>query len=100
VACTRIDVVLICAPVLAALALTAKRDGARARELAIAAGVGAAPILAWEAFSLLYYGALVPNTALAKLGTGLPANEGRSSRRRRRSVRAARLASTRSSPAR
>lgn len=32
---------------------------------------GLAPLVAWELFSLVYYGALVPNTALAKLGGGL-----------------------------
>lgn len=35
------------------------------------AALGMAPLLAWEAFSLVYYGALVPNTAPAKLNTGL-----------------------------
>ncbi len=29
------------------------------------------PLLAWSAFSLLYYGALFPNTAYAKLSTGI-----------------------------
>ncbi len=31
--------------------------------------IGLMPLLAWEAFSLFYYGALVPNTAYAKLGS-------------------------------
>jgi arabinofuranosyltransferase len=30
--------------------------------------VGMIPLLVWELFSLVYYGALVPNTAIAKLG--------------------------------
>ena len=30
-----------------------------------------APLLAWEAFSLTYYGFLTPNTAFAKLNTGV-----------------------------
>lgn len=30
------------------------------------------PLIAWFAFSLLYYGFLFPNTAYAKLGTGIP----------------------------
>lgn len=34
--------------------------------------LGGAPLLAWEIFSLVYYGFLVPNTAWAKLNTGLP----------------------------
>ena len=34
--------------------------------------VGLLPLLAWEIFSLFYYGSLIPNTALAKLDTGVP----------------------------
>ncbi len=37
--------------------------------------LGFSPFFAWEAFSLIYYGALVPNTALAKLNLGLPHTE-------------------------
>jgi arabinofuranosyltransferase len=37
--------------------------------------IGFAPFIAWELFSLLYYGQLVPNTALAKLPPGVPASE-------------------------
>ncbi|HSC85828.1 MAG TPA: hypothetical protein VLC09_01100 [Polyangiaceae bacterium] len=37
--------------------------------------LGALPFLAWELFSLVYYGSFVPNTALAKLNTGLPRGE-------------------------
>ncbi|GCE07170.1 hypothetical protein [Dictyobacter aurantiacus] len=33
------------------------------------------PFLLWEVFSLFYYGFLFPNTAYAKLNTGVPANE-------------------------
>jgi arabinofuranosyltransferase len=36
-----------------------------------ALAVGGLPLVGWEIFSLLYYGALVPNTALAKLGSGI-----------------------------
>ncbi len=32
---------------------------------------GLLPFVAWSLFSLLYYGSLVPNTALAKLGAGV-----------------------------
>jgi arabinofuranosyltransferase len=32
---------------------------------------GFIPLVFWEVFSLFYYGSLVPNTAYAKLGTGL-----------------------------
>jgi len=37
--------------------------------------VGFAPLVAWELFSLLYYGFLFPNTAYAKLGAGVPTGE-------------------------
>lgn len=33
--------------------------------------IGATPLIAWEGFSLVYYGSFVPNTALAKLGHGV-----------------------------
>ena len=36
--------------------------------------VGMSLFLAWELYSLVYYGSLVPNTAYAKLGTGFPAS--------------------------
>lgn len=36
---------------------------------------GSIPFLIWEAFSFIYYGFLVPNTAYAKLNTGLPEEE-------------------------
>ena len=42
--------------------------------------LGMTPIIFWEIFSLLYYGFLFPNTAYAKLNTGIPvsslANQG------------------------
>lgn len=37
--------------------------------------LGLSPFLLWEAFSLVYYGFLVPNTAIAKLGVDLPRAE-------------------------
>ena len=33
--------------------------------------LGMAPLLAWEVFSVIYYGFPLPNTAYAKLGTGI-----------------------------
>jgi arabinofuranosyltransferase len=33
--------------------------------------LGMLPLVAWEAFSFLYYGSFVPNTAFAKLNTGI-----------------------------
>ena len=38
----------------------------------VAVALGFLPFVAWEVFSLVYYGSLVPNTAHAKLGIGLP----------------------------
>ena len=35
--------------------------------------LGQSPLLLWELFSLIYYGFLFPNTAYAKLNSGLPA---------------------------
>jgi arabinofuranosyltransferase len=37
--------------------------------------LGFTPLIAWEAFSLLYYGFLVPNTAYSKLRHGVPRPE-------------------------
>lgn len=46
----------------------------RIRLLGIVAA-GFLPFVAWEAFSLVYYGFLFPNTAYAKLNTDIPAGE-------------------------
>lgn len=40
-----------------------------------ALGLGFLPFLLWECFSLFYYGFLFPNTAYAKLNTGIAADE-------------------------
>lgn len=45
------------------------------RRFALLAMLGAAPLIVWEAFSLVYYGFLVPNTAFAKLNTGADSME-------------------------
>jgi len=45
------------------------------KQTAIDLALGLSPLIAWELFSLFYYGFLVPNTAFAKLNTGLPRNE-------------------------
>jgi len=37
--------------------------------------IAALPLVAWTAFSLIYYGSPVPNTALAKLDTGISTGE-------------------------
>ena len=43
----------------------------RWRDLA-ATALGVLPFLLWECFALFFYGSLVPNTAYAKLNTGIP----------------------------
>ncbi len=37
--------------------------------------LGLTPLIAWEAFSLFYYGFPFPNTAYAKLGSGIPLSD-------------------------
>lgn len=45
------------------------------KRFVLLASLGAIPVIAWESFSLLYYGFLVPNTAFAKLSTGADSME-------------------------
>jgi arabinofuranosyltransferase len=66
----RLDTVLLYLPT---LGLALLRFG-RWRGLAIAAA-GFAPLVAWELFSLIYYGFPFPNTAYAKLELYLPREE-------------------------
>lgn len=40
-----------------------------------AASIGLMPIILWSLFSLFYYGSAFPNTAYAKLNTGIPEKE-------------------------
>ena len=67
----RMDLVLLFGPLLATETIKAWVAPRRWRELG-KASLAFAPLLAWEAFSLLYYGSLVPNTAYAKLSMGVP----------------------------
>lgn len=67
-ALNRLDAVLLLAPL---LVWSWHRFGIRRGAGAVL--LGFVPFLIWEAFSLLYYGSFVPNTAFAKLNTGLPA---------------------------
>ena len=65
-ALNRLDIILICIPVLiVSLLHIDKLKGL----LTIIAGFF--PLIIWEVFSLLYYGFLFPNTAYAKLNTGI-----------------------------
>jgi len=65
-AVNRLDSVLLYVPVLGYLLVTRRQH---IRWGAILAGMS--PIVVWEAFSLIYYGFLVPNTAYSKLATGV-----------------------------
>lgn len=66
----RMDTALIYAPVLAYAWLAERNLKAT---LVMAAGM--LPFLAWEAFSVVYYGFPFPNTAYAKLGNGIDSTE-------------------------
>jgi arabinofuranosyltransferase len=66
---TRLDALLLVAPL---VALELWRAPARPWGRLLLA---ASPLLAWHLFALGYYGSLLPNTALAKLGAGIPASE-------------------------
>lgn len=63
---TRQDLLLLVAPLCVAWLV---RKGIRRAAIPLLAGAGA--VAGWELFSLIYYGSLVPNTALAKLSTGM-----------------------------
>jgi arabinofuranosyltransferase len=67
----RMDTLLLLAP---ALLLSLLQRPRRWRAW-LAAAAGFSPFLLWELFSLLYYGFPFPNTAYAKLGTGIQAAE-------------------------
>lgn len=66
VALNRIDIVLICFPVLFISYL--KVNKAKGFLIALS---GFLPFIFWEVFSLFYYGFLIPNTAYAKLNTDI-----------------------------
>ncbi len=67
---TRADFTLLVVPVLVVAAVGLPKRAAL--KAALAAFL---PVFAWEAFSLVYYGSLVPNTAYAKLNTGIQRSE-------------------------
>lgn len=69
VALTRLDLALLVAPALMMVIVQRRSSALRA------VAIGALPLLVWEAFSLVYYGFPFPNTAYAKLSTGLPSGE-------------------------
>jgi arabinofuranosyltransferase len=66
----RMDTLLLFFPALAFAGWQAWQKQ-RVRAL-LALGLGFLPFVAWEIFSLIYYGFLFPNTAYAKLASGAP----------------------------
>lgn len=65
----RLDHGLLCLPMLVVAGWREVRTARGALEFA----AGFAPLIAWEAFSVFYYGFPFPNTAYAKLSNGVPA---------------------------
>ena len=65
-ALSRIDLLVLVGPAL--LQALLRRPSLRATGSVL---VGMTPLLAWEIFSIVYYGFPFPNTAYAKLGTGI-----------------------------
>jgi arabinofuranosyltransferase len=68
----RQDTLLFYVPALVHLVFENRRRGWR-RLLALA-GIGMLPAIAWELFALVYYGFPFPNSAYAKLSSGIPAS--------------------------
>ena len=71
---TRPDAIVLVTPVSLWMLWQAYKASGWKRTLKLAA-IAAAPALAWEVFSLVYYGSLVPNTAIAKTNLGYPRSE-------------------------
>lgn len=70
-ACNRPDSVLLFAPAALHLSLGLGREQGLAKTMGTLL-LGALPLVLWELFSIFYYGLPVPNTAYAKLNTGIP----------------------------
>ncbi|MBW7882689.1 MAG: hypothetical protein H3C34_08635 [Caldilineaceae bacterium] len=69
-AVNRLDILLLLGPPLLWTAYALRNQW---RQVAGAAAIGLLPLLAWELFAIIYYGFPAPNTAYAKLNTGIPA---------------------------
>jgi arabinofuranosyltransferase len=69
---TRPDLLLIAFPLAVYLA---RRAIHHPKQLAITTTIAALPVIFWTFFSLFYYGFPFPNTAYAKLGTGIAVDE-------------------------
>jgi len=64
----RLDTLLFYLPALTLLLLQSLNKG----RTFLTIGLGFLPLILWELFSLFYYGAPFPNTAYAKINTGIP----------------------------
>jgi arabinofuranosyltransferase len=67
---SRLDLVLLTAPGVI-LEIYRSRRVLRTREVIATLAVASLPLVLWHLFTLIYYGFPFPNTAYAKLGTGL-----------------------------
>ena len=70
IALTRMDNVLLFIPAIVFVFL-AKRENTGFLKCVGTGLLGLCPFFLWEAFSFLYFGSLVPNTAYVKIGTGI-----------------------------
>lgn len=68
----RPDLVLLVAPFCLLILLRSYQDARNTARIVVTAAL---PALLWAIFSVFYYGAPFPNTAYAKLGTGIPTGE-------------------------
>jgi arabinofuranosyltransferase len=68
IAINRLDLLLMVIPALVYVFL---QDRVAWRKNLLSALLGFSPLILWELFSLFYYGFLFPNTAYAKLNTGI-----------------------------
>jgi len=76
VACNRMDVALLCVfPLLHYLGRLRVQEHVPIARLLLIGAAAAAPFIAWLLFALIYYGFPFPNTAYAKLHTGIPARK-------------------------
>lgn len=67
---TRLDQVFLVAPAVIG-ATWSRRDELNLRAMVRLLALGLGPVLLWTGFSLVYYGFPLPNTAYAKLNTGI-----------------------------
>ncbi len=68
----RLDLIAFALFPLALAVYRARKGGSRAVVLGTQLLAGLSPLALWLGFSLFYYGSMLPNTAYAKLATGVP----------------------------